>query len=229
MKTINTLSKSVLGISLGVTLGLATSMASASKNDCKYTLTTSDIGTAKVTIDGDELKIKVKDARANTLYTVWVDFKNRGTGLLTPDYPDGGIGRGVAPAFASTAGVTAGMGMDPNGFITDEDGDAVFKAELDYGLLKAGDSPVVGAELAMQGMNRVGGYWLRKYPVDQTMAASLQMVDPATGLPVLERATAQGFTIQHHPDSVTHGHTPGVGGIDHSGAFKGDIPDSCKG
>ena len=201
---------------------------------CTYELTSSDVvtATALVTVFGEELEIQVAGARPNTLYTVWVDFRNRASLELSPDYaallPKGALPRGVAPAFASTAPVTAGMGLDENGFITDVFGDADFEVDdLDYELLRPGDSPVVGAQLAMQGKNRVGGGWLRVYPLDPTVAASPQVIDPATGLPMLERATAQGITIVGHFDFITHGHTPGVGGVDHFGAFKGDFPDDC--
>lgn len=230
---------------------------------CEYQLTTAtgEPGDAFVAIHGTELEIEVVGARANTLYTVWIDFKNRGTGELAADYPSchgipknpncdddpdldkGALPRGVAPAFETTAGVTAGMGLDENAFITDELGNAVFESELDYELLRPGDSPVVGAELTMQGRNRVGGYWLRQYetapyppmlcpdPTDPTSPcpmASLQVVDPQTGLPRLHRATAQGITIVGHNDFITHGHTPGVGGVrggpgDHFPGFKGDF------
>jgi len=228
MKTINHIGKSILGLSLGMTLGIVSNTAFAD-DECKFTLTTSDMGVATVKIDENKLRIKIRGARANTMYTVWNDFKNRGTGQLADDYPldKGAVGRGVAPAFSSTAGVTAGMGLDDNTFVTDSDGDATFKVKLDYNLLETGASPVVGGQLAMQGMNRIGGYWLRIHEIDPNTGASLQMVDPSTMLPLLERATVQGFTIQHHPDFISHGHTPGVGGVDHSGAFKGDIPADC--
>ncbi|NOX43338.1 MAG: hypothetical protein GXP19_06350 [Gammaproteobacteria bacterium] len=222
------ISKYFLRLSLGLSLILGIFPVFAS--ECTYTLTTSDQGIATINIKRNEVKIKIKDARPNTMYTVWNDFKNRASGQLADDYPldKGAIGRGVAPTFASTAGVTAGMGLDPNSFVTDEEGDAFFRVKLDYKVLVEGASPVVGGELAMQGMNRVGGYWLRKYDIDPNTAASLQMVDPNNAtLPLLERATIQGFTIQYHPDFISHGHTPGVGGVDHFGAFKGDIPASC--
>lgn len=198
-------------------------------NNCTYDLTSTDQGTAKVKIHGNKLEIKVDNARPNTLYTVWLDFKSRATGLLSADYIaiNGALGRGVAPAFASTAGVTSGMGVDPNGFVTNNNGKKKFKVKLDFEMLEAGASPVVGEELSMQGMNRVGGYWLRQYGTDPQTGASLQLVDPYTDLPLLERATVQGITVQYHPDLISHGHTPGVGGVDHSGAFKGDIPAGC--
>ncbi len=197
---------------------------------CEYQLTMSDVGIADVKIDDYVLEVEISDARADTLYTVWIDFRNRDSGSLADDYKPlldrGALKRGVAPAFASTAGVTAGMGLDPNGIITDKSGDGKLEAILDYELLNRGDAPVVGAELAMQGLNRVGGYWLRVYEGDPSVA-SLQRTDLETGLPVVERATPQGITIQRHLDFVTHGHTPGVAGVDHLSAFKGDFPADC--
>ena len=206
------------------------SHGSEKKVKLKYNLTASSDqpGSAKVIIRKNNiLKIKIKDANPHTLYTVWIDFKNRESGLLTADYPlsEGAEPRGVAPAMATTQGVTEGMGMDKNGVVTDENGDAVFRVKLDYDLLKIGDSPVVADPLSMQGLNRVGGSWLRTYPVNPVIEASLQEVDPRTGLPILQRATAQGITIVGHPDLITHGLTPGISGVDQFSAFKGDFPE----
>ncbi len=235
-------------LSAGLTMFGSQASASATNTAgefCEFQLTTSDVGVARVEIDHDRpddvtvLEVKISDARPDTLYTVWVDFRSRARldagfskfDALSDDYKPlvdkGALPRGVAPAFATTAGVTAGMGIDPNGIITDDHGEAEFKAILDYNLLKRGDSPVVGDELAMQGLNRVGGYWLRRYPIDPTVSASLQQTDPATGFPLVERATAQGITIVRHADFVTHGHTPGVGDVDHFSAFKDDFPADC--
>lgn len=196
---------------------------------CEYKLKTSTgaVGEAKVRIYQSFLEVRISKAQPGTLYTVWIDFKNRASGKLSADYPADAEGRGVAPAFASTAPVWAGMGLDLNAIITDYQGTGRLSTVLDYDLLNPGDSPVVGAELAMQGMNRVGGYWMRQYPVDPSTAASLQTIDEGEELPVLVRATAQGITIVRHPDKITHGHTPGVGGVDHFSAFKGDFPADC--
>lgn len=131
--------------------------------------------------------------------------------------------RGVAPAFATDAPVYDGMLPDLNALITDADGHARLDVELDYNLLEAGSSPVVGGELATQGASVVGGYWLRQYETDPGTAASAQVIDPKSGLPLLPRSTPQGITIVSHPDRVTHGHSPGVGGTDHASAFKGDF------
>ena len=199
--------------------------------ECSFYLTPASghLGSAKVHIVNDNFSVKFRGTRGNTLYTVWIDFKNRATGRVTEDYPfdKGAVDSALAPAFASTDGVKAGMGIDPNGLVTDKDGDGIFKAKLDYDVFQAGGSPVVGGQLAMQGLNHVGGYWLRVYPSDPEAKPSLQEIDEWTGLPKLRRATAQAITVVFHSDKVTHGHSPGVNGLDHFPAFKADLPISC--
>ena len=227
--------KKPLGLTLILIFVLAFGTTLVRANDqepgveCNYQLDTSSgqPGTAFVTAKIDEIKVIFSDAKPNTLYTVWVDHKNRATGQLAGDYPAGALPRGVAPAFALTDGVTAGFGLDKNGIITDESGNADLVVKLDYNLLAPGASPVVDEELDMQGLNRVGGHWMRVYNVDENTQASVQVIDPQTGFPIVGRSTAQGITIVGHFDNVTHGHTPGVGGVDHFSAFKGDFPAGC--
>ena len=207
---------------------------------CQYELTPSgeETGSAVVTIRPARIRVEVEDAFPHALYTVWIDFKNRATGELPPDYPfpaddpgslhGPGIERGVAPGFAAGAPVFSGMRMDRNGFVTDDHGRARFRTRLDHNLLQPGASPVVAADLVNQGEeNRVGGGWLRLYEEPVFSGPSLQQVDDETGEPILVRATVQGITIVRHSDFFTHGHTPGVGGVDHFSAFKGDFPADC--
>ena len=190
-------------------------------------LSGSETGQATVRIQPGGIGLLIEDGEPDSLYTVWVDFTSRATGELPDDYPENGIERGVAPAFASDAPVFAGMKMDPNGILTDENGDAAKIFLLDYDLLAVGQAPVVHANLSMDGLNRVGGFWIRQYSVDPELEASLQLTDPETGTPLLARSTPAGITIVRHPDLVTHGHTPGVGDVDHFSAFKGDFPEEC--
>jgi len=185
---------------------------------------TGEIGRCFVTIDENQLSLSVVGAHPDSMYTIWVDFRNRATLTYPEDYPPNAESRGVAPAMASTQGVTSGIGRDRNSFVTDGQGNATFTVTLDYELLDRGDSPVVFGQLSMQGPNRVGGQWMRVYENDDPANASLQQTDPTTGLPLVRRATAQGLTIVRHPDMVTHGMTPGVGGVDHSPGFAGDFP-----
>jgi len=233
MKFIN---KNILTVILGASMILSAEGVVARdkqlKLDCKYTLDNAagQPGNAIVKyFSNNELVIIFKGANPYTLYTTWIDHRNRSQLALAPDYPlnQGAIPRGVAPAFKSTQGVRAGMGLDANGVVTNGYGNAVMKVTLDYDILENGNSPVVGAELAMQGFNRIGGGWLRTYSLDPNVSASLQVTNPKTGLPVLPRSTPQGITIVKHPDTVTHGHTPGVGGVDHFPAYKGDFPSKC--
>ena len=201
---------------------------------CKFDLdlSTDSQGTASVKIVGKTLFIKFSKALPSTLYTIWVDFRNRGTLELSSDYPldtsnGSGIARGVAPAFAKTSPVFEGMRPDLNSVKTDKRGNAIFFGRLDYELLKPGDSPVVTESLTMQGENRVGGSWMREYPSDVSSGASSQVL-MSNNVPQLVTATAQGLTIVGHFLPFTHGHTPGVGGVDNFGAYQGDFPDFCK-
>ena len=158
-----------------------------------------------------------------TMYTIWIDCRDRITRTVSEDYPTNAIARGVLPAFATTAPVYEGMRPDLNAFITDKQGHAFWVRQLDYQPLKPGDTPVVAADLNMQGANRVGGGWLRLYENDDEGVPSVQVIDPNTGRPVLPRATALGLTIQKHAVPVSHGHTPGVGGVDHFPAYNGNF------
>ena len=224
--------KTLAALATVVTLGFLVSVDVSFAGSCVYDLrpASDQRGRARVTINNTRLIITFRGAKPNRLYTVWIDYRKRATLQLASDYPlqQGALPRGVAPAFATTAGVTSGMGLDPNAIITDHRGNATLDVFLDYDLLEPGDSPVVGEELAMQGENRVGGAWLRVYPKNPKAQASLQVTDPEDRtLPLVERSTVQGITIVRHPDFVSHGHTPGVGGVDHFPAFSGDFPPEC--
>lgn len=215
-----------------IILALCSFPAISNAASCSYQLTPAagQAGSASVSIQDNNFRIDFDFVNPDALYTIWVDFKNRATGQLADDYPsaNGALPRGVAPLFATTAGVTAGMGLDSNGVITDDDGNGSLSRTLDYNLLDPGASPVIGAQFVMQGPNLVGGGWLRVFSEPLDASASLQVVDPNTGLPLVQRSTAQGITVVFHPDFITHGHTPGVKGVDHRSAFSGDFPsDSC--
>jgi len=152
-----------------------------------------DAGAMPARVEGQD---PWRRAAPNTLYTVWVDHRSRATGDLAADYPldEGALERGVAPAFATDAPVYDGMLPDLNALITDADGHARLDVELDYNLLEAGSSPVVGGELATQGANVVGGYWLRQYETDPGAAASAQVIDPKS----VAAAIAAEHSAEHH-------------------------------
>lgn len=201
--------------------------------ECNYKLNPAagQPATAKAQViikDTAEFKVKLTGALKETLYTIWIDFRTRPDNTLPVDFPREKGVQAVLPAMAITDGVTNGIGLDVNAIVTDDDGDGSVVIKLDYSVLKPYSTPVVGG-LAMQGMNRVGGFWMRQYPVHPSMGASLQKTDPKTGLPLVVRSTSAGITIVSHPDFITHGLTPGVGGVDHFSAFSGNFPDNCMG
>lgn len=245
----------VVGIVAGLTFGFSglTEVSAKSKNSsksaksvkvatsCVYELNpaSGQTGTVLVNIRPNSLRMRVRGAAPNTMYTIWTDHRSRATGQMAADFPSPGpvqdpetgyhrgsaFARGVMPAVATTAGITSGMGLDGNAFVTNARGNANFRVRLDYNLLEPGASPVIAEDLAMQGANIVGGSWLRWF-TGPVAAASIQAVDE-DGLPLVVRSTAQGFTVQRHDDPTSHGHSPGVGGVDHFGAWNGDFPAEC--
>ncbi len=221
--------RKTLHIALALGALILASQLEAADPKVKFNLTSTgaDVGaTAKVEVKGKKLKVELKNAQPNSLYTVWVDFRLRPDKTLPPDFPS--AAQGVAPAFGIADPVYNGIRPDLNAIFTDNKGKGKLDINLDYELLEEDASPVVGMELSQQGLNRVGGYWLRVYPVDPNTAASNQLVDN-DGTPLVVKGTAEGLTIVRHPDFITHGHTPGVGGVDHFPAFFGNFPDPSGG
>jgi hypothetical protein len=171
----------------------------------------------RVELDEEELKLELTGATPNTLYTGWWNFVSK---------PEDA--QGVAPTAATTAAFTAGMGTDINGFFTDEEGNGTLNVDLDYNPLQPLQTPVVYMDLSQQGMNNVDGHWMRVYDEDITVMGSVQVIDPNTGLPMVVRGTAAGVLLARHPDTVTHGHTPGTGGgVDFTTTFRAPFPAEC--
>jgi hypothetical protein len=220
-----------LAISAFVGLGLLASplVASAKKKggkSCNYMLNQAEggKGQAEIRIDKKKLRVVIDGAERDTLYTVWIDFRMRSQGKSKPPGFPPGV-PAVSPAIPTDKGVTNGIGLDRNGIMTDKKGRANVIISLNYELLKAGSSPVVGG-LARQGLNVVGGFWMRQYSVDPLTAASSQNVTKDFK-PELVYSTAAGITMVRHPDTITHGHSPGNGDVDFSSAWSGDFPNKC--
>ena len=215
---------------------------SKTKAICEYTLDLSDEeegqGTAVASITSSGIRIVFSGAKPNTLYTIWTDFRSRATGMVAADYPipenadvdisrtGPGVARGVAPTMATFHPVYEGMKRDRNAVMTNSKGDAVFNSKLKFNLLGKGESPVVAESFSKQGNSIVGGSWMRMYEEPLDNGPSRQVLDKSNR-PVIVGATAQGLTIVGHFIPLTHGHSPGVGGVDHFPGFKGDFPSSC--
>ena len=222
---------SYLAICAFIGLGFAASTALADskkhgRNYCAYTLDQAgdEQGVAEIRIHKKNLRVVIYGAKPGSMYTVWTDFRKRNDGSSPPDNFPLGVPL-VSPAMPTNKGVTNGIGLDRNGIITDEYGEANVVIPLNYELLKKNRSPVVGG-LTMQGLNVVGGYWMRQYPQDPSVQASSQIIKKPFK-PKLVYSTAAGITMVRHPDTISHGLTPGVKNVDHFSAWKGDFPSQC--
>jgi len=159
-------------------------------------------------------------------------------GTLAPVFP-------VTPAVADDAGFRAGTGLDPNGFITDAQGNATFTVKLNYELAKSQISPIVLAPLTqtvqVQPVSGLGectvspgssyqslidsGY-ARKYDTSH-VSPSFQLTDGKYRAKMI-RGTVADLVVVEHLDGLTHGHAPGVmaevsGCGDHLGKLIGAV------
>jgi len=146
---------------------------------------------------------------------------------------------GFTPAAADDAGFTGGMALDPNGFVTDANGNAEFKIKLNYDIFQPAVAPTVLRPGVTQGLAvgfdgfpgttcssslftpgitplfpaRIGSGYARVY--NTATAANLPAVSPsyqlldANGKPQLVRAGVRAFELIEHFDRLTHGHVPG--------------------
>lgn len=148
------------------------------------------------------------------------------TGTVAPVFP-------FTPAAADNAGFVAGIGLDPNGFQTDDQGNSQFQVKLNYDIFQAQSAPVLlrpgatqtipvssasGVCAAASGDSSSASWvdtaFMRVY--DKSGAMSSDGVTPsfqvADGLlkPRLVRGHVAGLTLAEHLDGMTHGHVPGV-------------------
>jgi hypothetical protein len=151
----------------------------------------------------------------------------------------------VGPAAADNAGYKAGTGLDPNGFITDAQGNATFTVKLNYDITKSQISPIVLAPLTqtvqVQPVTGAGectaspgstyqsfidsGY-ARKFDTSKA-APSFQLTDGKYRAKLI-RGTVADLIVVQHLDGLTHGHAPGVmaeasGCGDHVGKLIGAV------
>ena len=165
---------------------------------------------------------------------------------------------GFTPAAADDAGFNAGNGLDPNGFVTDGDGNAKFKIKLNYDIFQANVAPLVlrpgdteGLGLAFDALGttcssslftpgvsplytaRVDSAYMREYststvPNLPATSPSYQLLD-ASGKPLLVRASVSGFQLIEHFDRLTHGHVPGFHVANPAASSCGDFDNRLTG
>ncbi|HJZ67966.1 MAG TPA: hypothetical protein VKF81_07590 [Blastocatellia bacterium] len=192
---------------------------------------------------GTTLRFSLSGLKPNAAHTVWLifdtnqpPFSQTSGGLVATDSLTGTTAPvfGFAPAAADNAAFTAGVGLDPNGFVTDASGNAEFKIDLNFDILQPASAPVVlrpGATQVLEVASDSGSApcvaasggtfqavidsnFMRVF--DTSKAASPPVTSPSfqtTDAPLkarLVRGTVKALTIAEHFDGLTHGHLPGA-------------------
>jgi hypothetical protein len=208
------------------------------------------------TTGGVTLKLTVSGLAPNTVHSFWQVFDTTKPPFVTDPVlglavvTDANLGtlapaRPNTPAVDDRSGFKAGTGLDPNGFVTDANGNATLTVKLNYDPTKPGTVPVVlggqgetvqvapvtgpGACVATPGSSftaLVDSAYVRQYDSSRK-EASFQLHEGFYRAKLV-RGTAASFVVVEHLDGLTHGHVPGVmfavsGCGDHVGRLIGSI------
>ncbi len=202
------------------------------------------VGDVEIEVIGGRTRFEFQFSglRPNAVHTAWLEFDIRqppftgappdvfavdpGTGARAPVYL-------FTPIAADDAGFTSGIGLDPNGFVTDDGGTAAFRFELNFDVFEPRTAPVVLRPGVTQSIPvaAVGGRcvvsgdaaydfrhdsaFMRAF--DASTVAQPPGTSPSfpalTGRlrPRLVRGTVNQITIVEHFDGLTHGHARGLG------------------
>ena len=243
------------GLVTVMAVGLSASVANAQDIQRQITLTATGntdgpyglAGQAgRVTIKGSNLgsvlEFSVSGLKPNRVHSVWLGFDTTSSpfsgerpNFVATDPQTGTTADvyGFGPVAADNAGFTAGNGLDPNGFITDDSGSAKFTIQLNYDIFQPESAPVLLRPVVSQTVSVMPdpnsgrciaadassvqswidtGY-MRVF--DTSIVAdppeaspSFQVLDGQVK-PRLVRGKVSGFTVAEHFDGVTHGHVPG--------------------
>lgn len=208
------------------------------------------------TTGGVTLQLTVSGLTPNTVHSFWQVFDTTKSPFLTDAVlglavvTDTNLGtlaavRPNTPAVDDRSGFKGGTGLDPNGFVTDSNGNATLTVKLNYDPTKPGTAPIVlagqgetvqvtpvtgaGACVATPGSSYnalVDSAYVRKYDSSRK-EASFQIHDGYFRAQLV-RGTVASFVVVQHLDGLTHGHVPGVmfavsGCGDHVGKLTGTV------
>jgi hypothetical protein len=160
-----------------------------------------DAARASIEIDDNDVKIKLKDAKPDTLYTVWVRLKGSSLGTSFGGSP---VTNGGATPLSPTSGlhqliadwVGSGSPTSPNGFHTDANGNGSLRLDLDFPVLN-GAYPfnrMSADDLALAQTKRP--------EATAVPAATVNPADSGIGGPFLIRM------VSHCQDGLSHGLSP---------------------
>ncbi len=208
------------------------------------------------TSGGVTLELTVSGLTPNTVHSFWQVFDTTKPPFLTDAVlglavvTDKNLGtlaavRPNTPAVDDRSGFKGGTGLDPNGFVTDANGNAKLTVKLNYDPTKPGMAPIVlagqgetvqvapvtgpGACVATPGSSYnalVDSAYVRQYDSSRK-EASFQIHDGFFRAKLV-RGTVASFVVVQHLDGLTHGHVPGVmfavsGCGDHVGKLIGTV------
>ena len=187
------------------------------------------------------LRFSLSGLKPNAAHTVWLifdttqsPFSQTSGGLVAADPATRTTAPvfGFAPAAADNAAFTAGVGLDPNGFVTDASGNAEFRIDLNFDIQQPESTPVVlrpGTTQALEVASDSGpcvaasggafqavidSNFMRVF--DTSKAASPPGASPSFQMAeaplkaMLVRGTVRALTVAEHFDGLTHGHLPGA-------------------
>lgn len=208
------------------------------------------------TSGGVTLELTVSGLKPNTVHSFWQVFDTTRPPFITDPVlglavvTDNSLGtlapaRPNTPAVDDRSGFKGGTGLDPNGFVTDGNGNAKLTVKLNYDPTKPGTVPVVlggqgetvqvapvtgpGSCVATPGSSfnaLVDSAYVRQY--DSSRKEASFQIHEGFYRAKLVRGTAASFVVVEHLDGLTHGHVPGVmfavsGCGDHIGRLIGNI------
>jgi hypothetical protein len=160
--------------------------------------------------DRSRVKIRVRNARPYTLYTVWLRMAGNGPG--DENGADGAFGPNPMNGGGSTPLVPGGA-LDgilwqsspfpstqtpANGFTTDSNGDATFRVDLDFPLIGGAYPFQRASDQAVRGLRNAGSTW----PLVRKPSPIANPADPDISASFLLRI------VSHCTDQQAHGLSP---------------------
>lgn len=209
------------------------------------------------TPEGVTLNLTVSGLTPNTVHSFWQVFDTTKPPFVTDAILglsvviDTNLGtlaavRPNTPAVDDRSGFKGGTGLDPNGFVTDANGNATFTVKLNYDPTKPESAPIVlagqgetlqvtpvtgpGTCVATPGSSYtalVDSAYVRQYDTSRKEAAF--QIHDGFYRAKLVRGTVASFVVVEHLDGYTHGHVPGVNVVtmsgcgDHVGKLIGNV------
>jgi hypothetical protein len=180
-----------------------------------------------------KLKFSVSGLTPNAVHSAWLifdttkaPFSGAGATLGATDPVTGTFALAFpsTPATADISGFTSGVGIDPNGFLSDAQGAARFSKQIDYDITQSQAAPIVLRPAATQSVpemdvsgNCVAGgpsalgeesTYMRTFETSGAPPYFQQTNGPLA--PKLVRGQILMFMLIEHFDGLTHGHVAGA-------------------